>query len=546
MLVSKKREQVKQFIILSVVFFIAHGFILIATGRWYDDWLSYNVDPKAYAKFMVGLGKIDAFWVGYTGINETLSRIVVFSIYYASVFFVYAFCIRAIECSNKDAFCISLLYIVLPINDARILYGCIPYALGMLLFLMASSVLFKDWSVLSLKRRVIAVALFMLSFTYNVNLCLYIVVLAIIVYRNGRDFHKNIQFVDFMLYPIIFFAIKMIVFKVSIEYLNIHAYEHYNEITVDRLIKAAKNIWFSPFWSVVSMINGFSDFMNVVVVRIGFILCVMIILLYVIKKILFSKNIRMESTINHSSGQVDLDKIWLGVLAIYASLFPYVVVRESSHISTLGWSGRDSITLSFGFSILMYGIIQSMINTKYVRYVMLYLCISGIVFFNFRYLLFQEDAYWQAGFRYQLGCHEELREASNIILLDEFNSHEVNTFIYYHNTAGNAELVFGSQDKAIIYGFKELESNVCEREDWYLNKVGHMNEYDYNNMGVDAIVKYKFNAATGEVFKAKISELFSPQVFEKWIRDNSEMIVVLPGNDEYKMLYNQEVDNICV
>ena len=133
---KKTGETVLHIILLTAIYCSAHWFLLILSGRWRDDWVNItgNQVVSAELKMMLGsplleITNLPRKFIGHRPLSFVFFLIGGFLVYYI---------LRTLDfLSSREAFWLSSLYMVIPINDARVFGSCYKYSAGLFLFWVA-------------------------------------------------------------------------------------------------------------------------------------------------------------------------------------------------------------------------------------------------------------------------------------------------------------------------------------------------------------------------------------------------------------------------
>ena len=317
----------KYYFLLFVMYFIAHGGILILPEAIYwDDWTLFEVDPDIILLTFQEVGSMFNI-AGYLHVfllsigawsYKVLTFILMFSTGIAFDFILKKQKFIQIELR----FLIVMFFLILPFYWARVALIDIVYTLSYFLF-------FFSWSILS-KYRILAVLLFFISFNTNSLLVFYLLPFLDLYYRASSDkinvktfsvfFVRNI---DLALLPFIYFALKLIFYSPT------GLYENYNmQFTLTHLFETPVRMlldWSALKISVFPMILIFSFF-------------------YVL--------IRTQVT-PFISSQIKTKRslIIICVSSIIIACFPYWVL---GHVPTFAeWTSRHQLLLPLGFSSII-------------------------------------------------------------------------------------------------------------------------------------------------------------------------------------------------
>lgn len=549
---DKKRE----LWILSLIYLLSHGFLIIISGRWWDDWCMVDQSYQALRNFAMEMGRPSVLIIMSFAkwLPEPGYRIITFLLFYWCGLFLYRILKEWLSLSDVACFWICALYSVIPANDARIMLAIFPYSISIFFFMAGMCYLAIELNkgrALAWKDRLVCYLFFIIAFTTNSTLVFYgLILLMILTKEVKRCKIKGLwKYVDFVILPIAFFVTKNKLFP------TYGAYADYNSITIEKLLEGIKDI--IP----VDLKILKTVFINFLSIGDKKLLCIILFLALVfvvqnyknIWKIMIDLFCSKSEFETDASGTESLAKsikenvliVAVGILALSLGLFAYVVIRGAGSISVNGAEGRDSALIAFGVSMIFYGMYSLMFRDKIVTYLMAGMILCGCIFFNMWYISYQTDYYRQLGFQYQLTQHEELMDAYNIIYLND-DSGLVNIQSFYALN-GNSELALGIDDKFIMSGFSGtsfMEQN--ELLDYFVESGNyHMDSYDISNKRIDAVIDYSFSASYFETMKLKALEIFDYSRFLDKLHRNTDMVVYMYGTEEFNhILLNNGYENI--
>lgn len=264
---------------------------------------------------------------------------------------------------RKSAFWISLIYIVLPVNDTKGILCCNIYIFGWFLFLLSFYLLtvWVDMEKNMVKKwilRIVILFLFGCSFTINSLLMFYAIPFLYLYhkeYSNIRHVFKSAfhmrKYFDFIVLPFLYYIGKQKLFPVY------GYYEAYNKLELPNVIKAAIlwipstfiqciRMWFALFDGVLG--NG------MVVMIIGLIVIIAI-------GILIYERVKDKCSFYSRFTQIlpAFRNIIMGLVVLAMGLFPYLVIRGSiSGVNLTGVGSRDALLLPAGFAMILYYIFK--------------------------------------------------------------------------------------------------------------------------------------------------------------------------------------------
>ena len=509
--VINSRPWLKDLIYISIIMFFLHGFIMILTGTFHDDWLSLFQD--AVTKDMEGFESgrpyysfiIKLIWAlpGYS------YRILIYFTYWLSYLFTYGMLASINELNRRDALLITIITMAAPINDARVLLANYPYALGMLFFFAATFVLVRYMETLDkLLVRLGTLCLFFLSFTLNSNLVLYAVVILYLVMRKRRKIYK---YIDYFLIPFIFYFLNKMLFPVY------GAYKDYNLITWDRVkwaLTYLPEIFSNTIISVVRLLVG-----NHVTAWIALGITIAVLLsCYLYRKgglngFLDTKEHAVSrDRITQSMSRCSVLIFLFGILFLVAGVFPYAVIRQKPVIHMVGIAGRDSINIGLGIALICYGGIYRRLHNGFIVFFVL----AAFLHLNSYYLGYQTEWYRQLAFQRKIANIADIQNGGNFIVNCTPKS-MVNDRRFY-TWSGNTAVATGKRNVFMLNGQKD--ASILKNATTMNTILSHYpmyKDYRYNHSNIDGTVVYSADISRKKTFLLKMYEIFDKGFFEKEI-----------------------------
>ena len=225
---------------ISLVYFVCHAAVLFLSGIWWDDWCFFGQSPSTLRTWALDMGRPSM--IPMMALSESLPsggyRILVFFLFYFSAIFFYFILINSRFFSDNACLGISLLYITIPVNDARVMLCVIPYSIGIFLFTAAFLLMIR---MLETKHGILQIPtllLFLLSFSLNSNLVFYAVPMLFLTYKaiSGKQWRDLFKYAAFFALPVVFYALKSFFFQPS------GAYSNYNKTSLESLLYAGKHV----------------------------------------------------------------------------------------------------------------------------------------------------------------------------------------------------------------------------------------------------------------------------------------------------------------
>jgi len=207
---------------LVVLYALMHGGILFVPGGvFWDDWTLYRASPATIARMFEDAGAVPGITqlhLALLGLGMWSYKVLTFALWLGTGLLLNRILARNRFFTGGARFAIVLLFLVLPFNAARIAAIDFPYTLCCFLFFLA-------WELMD-RRRVTALVLFAASFITPSLLVFYALPILDMAYRGGHlaSLRAVAAFVrrrlDFLLLPLLFFAVRMATFAPSGTYAN--------------------------------------------------------------------------------------------------------------------------------------------------------------------------------------------------------------------------------------------------------------------------------------------------------------------------------------
>lgn len=532
----KKMLLFKEQIGLTIIYFFAHWYLLVATGCWWDDWIVvYSTAEQLKERFCSSGRPWQAYnlmsvrWIPNGGY-----RIVVFVMFYLGSIFVYQILRSTKIFSNADCFWICALYIVVPINDARITLICYGYTLSLFLFWL-SFYLITIWrnkkGKVRIGLRVLSLALLFYSYHPESLLVFTSLIWMYLFYDALREMDKEsnllhrclyilIKNMDFLLLPFLNFAIRRSLFK------PYGAYEGYNSFNAHSLFKGIINFPKSACRTFVNVINNYKQQFGGTFLILFFLL-VVVVLGYLFK----CKNVETEE---RKSGKTSWLMFAFGIVVYFIGVFPYIIVRGQD-IGGVGVTGRDALLLGLGIAIMLYyGVRLIRWHPVFNKVVYIAIISLGILHFNIWYLNYQEDWYQQLQFEYEIAANPQIKQNNTFLCKFAYASPCDATRFYTLN--GISYKVFGDQSRFFMGSVNEMGMNE-NLQPYLLNGYG-MDNYDTNDISIDGVLLINNEPICNrEVLSLRWDEGFHKDIFKDRICDKIDVEYITITEEKSKELY---------
>ena len=533
-MLKEKIDTKKSILIITIVYILAHFFLLIISGCWWDDWTFMSHDLEYVNMVASQSGRpewnllIPLCWSSFNN-----GRVIIFFLYYLISIFLFISLNNSKLLNTNESLIITLLFTVIPVNDARLLISNFPYAVGLFLFYLAL-MLFIKWNNGSKNTiyRLLILLLFLMSFILNSLLAFYYIIfvyLFILDYKNNKEESiikkiiisiKNVLFkyLDFFVLPFVFFIGNKLLFPVTDS-----EFAGRSSISLKGLLKCIKYI---PLSIIEIGKDIFSSFINCLSYWPVIVICIAAVAFIIFK-------IRNDKRNN--------DSLWMilyGILALILGIFAYVEVRGSS-LSSIGVKGRDTILVPFGLSIIIFGL-ASLFNKKIKTIIISLFIILGVFSFNLLYIEWQKDYYYQLSME-NLFNNDVIKNNDTFFLAD-LNESNIEGQRYYSLNI-NANHVFNDETRLFIpkvsnlYILRSKKDIDIAKE--VLNYSHMMRDYNPDDYNLDAVLVYENNLDCIDVVKLKYLELFDETRFISEIRNKGTMKIIEVDDDFTTKLFEE-------
>jgi hypothetical protein len=446
---SHSNSEFKDILLLSLVYSIAYGLMLLNDGLFWDDWVSFGKSPGYLLNLSQQWGNI---YLGYYTSNifsspDTiyLGRMLVFLFYLLSALFLFQTLKGIKEIDADSRFILVLLFIIIPVNNARIALCCSFMAIGYVLFFLGLWLITKYMSGRNIFLRLATLMIFFASFSVlNSLLPFYLLVLGYIIYadrisitassidRSITDlFIQGKRYADFILLPLVFWTVKAIFLT------PFGLYEGYNAITVGNLL-------LSPFRLVFSFYSTLID-----VLIESLVISLQSLLLWALLFLIVIAIIRFRYTINEHS--YDSKLFLLGIILFSIGVFPYLVVGKVP--TMIEWNTRHQLLVPLGMAfILYYGLNLLSEKTKLpqgYRKILLSLMLAMFLCANIvTYADYQRDWYKQTSLIENFKASEIMRNNNTFLFDDHTRELNANNRSYrFYEYTGMMRAAFGDESR---------------------------------------------------------------------------------------------------
>lgn len=519
-------EKKQNYICLFVVYMLSQILLLFVSGRWWDDWGTFNISPGGMWQWATEAGRPSLFILYFTSniLPEFVYRWITFIVYFIISILFYNIIDIIFKPCAKDTLFATLIFIVIPAYDARIGMVMFPYTLGEMLFLLGFYMIVQGFNddKFNKTKRIISLGLFFLSFCLlNATVFLYCLVFLFIIVRE-KSVIKCVKYFDYFSLPFIFTGLKFLLFPTK------GLYETYNHVSLEGIkfilrnfIKIDINTCKNLFLSLINIINKKP---YIKIIFICFIIIIIIGLYFYNKAIINKINIRHE-----------LIKFILGFITLNLAITPYSIIRMQDVIYTEYFSGRDSILVPLGAALIFFAFINIIFNEYGKKLIIFITVFLGICYFNFHYINYQIENFWYIGFQENIRYNQYIKE-NDVFVVMAPDSNKMGSRIYYVYN-GLAEEVYGEETRIFMDGTWLLSQylsgwnhDITERE-WY-----NMKDFNSIDNKIDGVIFYSNDISVKEALYLKYLEIIDKTEFTKWLTNNSRFEIYYPGSEEYNQL----------
>jgi len=437
--------------ILFIIFLYCLSYfpILFFTNAiFWDDWVLISADTKTIIAWFQLSGNP---WVGYfhqilLNIGPEIYRLITFFSYLFSGLILRLILKKQPIINKEQINIIVILFLLLPLNIARVALISIPYSLCYLAF-------FLGWYLIE-KNKIIASLFFIFSFSINSFLVFILIPFLAITFKeskyklNKNSFYRTVVNNIYLLFlPVVFWTLKFIFFK------PYGMYENYNNNI--KLINILPAIFKQLFDVLRFFINLPLEFLFLTFL-LGIIIWPLIISIFPNKvKVLKQNNNKL---------------IYFSIISIFSAGFPYWIL---GYVPTIFyWSSRHQLLFPFGISLLL-SIILTNLKLNY-RHLVFSLIISFSLALNiFNLFEFTSDWEKQKSLISEFKNYEEIRNADLVYFRDftkknnainrEYRDYEwMGIMIAAYGNSSRIGVSFGEKDNKIYYYQNSIKSGCSD------------------------------------------------------------------------------------
>ncbi len=517
----EKNGEALNILLITAVYIATHWFLLAATGRWWDDWAyadrNWDYMIEVFMQSSLPLhAVINAFtWLFPHGFY----RILTFVYFYAGAVLLYKILKKTGLFTSSDCVMITVLYIGIPINDARIAWINYAYSFGLFMFFIAFYVAarFKEstgWRRIAF--RILSLLLLLISFDTESIMMLTLFVLAYLYhddFKGGwdhsvRGFIKKLagsvaRHIDFLIAPVAWYFGDKILFP------GYGVYGGHSYVRTDSLMGTVVH---APVNTAITLKNILGSYYTALTASpaVAVFAGVLALAVFVISLISGKKN----KTDEDSSLMKTILLFLVGAAAFVIGIFPYLVNRDASILNTFT-RGRDTMLLGIGTAFMLYYFLRMLLRREFVKPAVAVLAVLASVHFLTTYLEWQESAYQQYQLQHEMAENRNLKDNDTFLIM--YSGALINS--NYCQTIGNSWEVLGPRKLFYMPGVSGIRymMNDSEQKERILNE-WKMTDYRSGDGVIDGIVFVDYaDIGFYDMIVQKWVELTDREAFDAWI-----------------------------
>ena len=317
-------------------------FLLNPHGVYWDGWCVYNQDDSTlkllFKQIQHGVKGDFFLLLSHIGNGLYSFRIFTFVATFIMGIFVYLILKNIKEFNQQTIFFITLIFLLVPVNSAKISISVIPFIFPVLIFYIAFYILTLYLKKPFFLSRYLVLSLFFISFSTNSILVFYFCIFLYIYYHEfglqyNKIFNKSriiiIKYWDFILLPFIYFIYKAIYLK------PYGLYAGYNNLSILNLFDSIKIIFFN-------FDNSFIRVILTSIYSLSFFSIFVLVILYLIAK----KSKLIKTTEEYRIF------FFIGIVLFLLAVFPYAMVGKNAELDS--WNSRFQILTPLGLSFMIF------------------------------------------------------------------------------------------------------------------------------------------------------------------------------------------------
>ena len=501
---------------LIFTFIIALVFIpiLFSTGVFWDDWVMYNNNPTVitsmYDQSGFPFSAIQHNYLLSTNYPFLSYKLIIIVFFLLSLFMLYKILIYTLKDKNLT-YLILLVYITIPLNSAKLSLINTLALQYIFLFYLAFYFLILFLSTKNIYYRILAIIFFIPSFTLNSLFVYYIIVPFFILWKihleikSIKDFFKKIiEYIDFILLPIILWVVKGLFFSGHGDYAN------YNKISFHKLSNAFTK-------TIESIITIFQQLIHKILS-----LPLEIYIVTILVSLLVVYSLKKISTPKFKIKDFFIF-FFIGISLVYFSLFPYLAV--GGIVDFNDWSSRNHIVSILGFSILFISFILLIPNIKFKLFLASNIILIFLVLNLQNTYQFQRDWYKQLSIIENFKHNEVIKNHTSFLVIDNIEEWNVNNRrIRFYEYSGIFKEAFGDEKRfALPIDSYRVKYYKKRKLDIFFKKKFKLSEYTYKETEYYIILNKAKDINLVSILKLKYNEIFD---YKQFLKDVEKYITI--------------------
>lgn len=420
----------KEFLHLFVLYTVAHGGIFfILQAVYWDDWVLFGNKSEVILDTFKQAGFfLNSFGYLHRFLTSNFDPWIYKLLTFAMTFFGGVLLYRILKKSNwvpeESVFWIVLLYLCTPLYIARVAMINFPYTLCLFLFLLG-------WFLIA-RNRSLSIFCFFLSFNTQSLLVFYSIPIAFLYFKINKkiELHAIYLFIkrhlDFILLPIVWFAIKFFYFKPYGIYVGYN--EHY----------AFKNIKQSIG----------SQYYDFIAVDISY----KLLFIAFIATVVLIRNAPIEPLYGKMRSKALAFSI--GAICLILGLFPYWIL---GHVPTFSeWTSRHQLLMPLGASIMLVVLASSFSQRSTFALLSFLVAVSLTINWKNYYSLYFD---WKKqkeliGFMSQ----SEAVKSANLVVFQDLSSNALNRSYRFYEWNGLLKVALPDDERKFGINLSEYEN----------------------------------------------------------------------------------------
>jgi len=433
--------------VIILLYTVANLFMLLNNGWYWDDWCLSS--SEGIKDICAGVGipfmaPIHSWLINLTAYPALLYHIVTGVIEILGIVLFYK-CLLMINVSHSNTFIMTMIFAVLPYNQAKITMAAFMYTIGFVFFLFAVYLFINYIRTNNFIFRIISLILFFGSFMFlpsTLVLALaFFLFIAVLEQKQEVEFklpyfkliiQRLIKRSDFIILPFIFWIFRAFFLKPT----GIYAAEGYRGFSFSSVLLTPINLIVAFIQNFIGL-GAMNNPSNISAIYAFLFLIVFVAMFVVLKK----HKIERQFTNNRMQ--------YIGLYFFVAGAFAYAMLGLSPLFD--GFNSRHQILLKFGSTFILFYLICLIQSEKAQRFVLSTIISLFIVSTISCQLQFQKSWFKQMALEKAFPQEKSLNEGVNVIIID--NTKEYNEFnrgYAFYCYAGILKNAFGTQTRFAI------------------------------------------------------------------------------------------------